>query len=207
MRPIFIFPTVIIEHEINLSDIDDLLRFVKNTKEKLIDKDCKKDTYERTMWQSKADIHLSEEPVIKNLKNLILSKASEYMSFMKFQYERLEISNMWINTYDKNDNLHIHYHPNSFISGVVYLTEGSDLEFIDPNELTKNILSPEIYNEEFHNSMTFRYQASPGKIIMFPSWLKHSVLKNTNEYRVSIAFNLMFKGKIGSMDFKTHASF
>lgn len=44
-----------------------------------------------------------------------------------------------------------------------------------------------------YNSNVVTMQVKPGRLIIFPSWLSHSVPVNAkSEDRVSIAFNLMF---------------
>jgi ectoine hydroxylase-related dioxygenase (phytanoyl-CoA dioxygenase family) len=43
----------------------------------------------------------------------------------------------------------------------------------------------------FNNQNVGEYLPENGKLIVFPSWLEHSVLANkTNEIRISIAFNV-----------------
>lgn len=107
------------------------------------------------------------------------------------------IKDMWTNVLSTGGHQSLHSHANSFISGVVYLTE------IDPSAHTM-----------FHNSMGGRHfvfsnthadsavtpyngeqwvssDCNRGDMILFPSYMLHAVPKNEGGERVSIAFNAL----------------
>ena len=45
------------------------------------------------------------------------------------------------------------------------------------------------------NSENWYMTALTGRLLMFPSWLKHNVTPNlTKEYRISLSFNASIKG-------------
>lgn len=201
MNPIFLFPTVIIEDELTDSSlIDELISYCNDLKGDGRHEGC-------SNWQSKSDIHLNKDNKhVMKVNKLLLNSASKYMEFMKYTYESLQISSMWFNHYNSNDHLQSHIHPNSVLSGVLYLSDGSDLQFIDPNETIKTMTLP-LMEDTFHNSTLFNYKPQRGKIILFPSWLKHTVLPNYTKSRISLAFNIMFKGNIGSYEYKTFAKY
>ena len=55
----------------------------------------------------------------------------------------------------------------------------------------------------FFNAFVFHIKLKKGMCILFPSWLEHSVIPQQEGFRVSIAFNLMLEGKIGTHTQKT----
>ena len=53
-------------------------------------------------------------------------------------------------------------------------------------------------SDNMFNSLTWSYPAEKGKLILFPSTIKHDVSTQQEEgTRISLAFNVWVKGKIG----------
>jgi uncharacterized protein (TIGR02466 family) len=190
MNPIFLFPTVLGQFQLNDKvKLQEIIDSVKTfAKKKTRNKDA-------ILWQSEGAVQHQEE--FKWLTDCIVRHGEEYMKFMGYEFNTIQVESMWINTYEENDNLHIHNHPNSFISGVFYLTDGADIQFLDPRGDIRSIILPnKVHN--FHNAFSFDISPSPGKLILFPSWLKHSVYRQHSGWRASIAFNMMVRGSVGS---------
>jgi uncharacterized protein (TIGR02466 family) len=81
-----------------------------------------------------------------------------------------------------------HYHALSALSGVLYIQcdGGSNIEFTQ--DTLKNHYPFWTNSELFADK--FQLYPKQGRLIIFPSWIKHSVLPNeSNEERISIAFN------------------
>lgn len=119
------------------------------------------------------------------------------------------ITECWGNRTDRFQRHHAHTHRNSILSGIWYLTDstGATTDFTYPN--------PWGFMQDFmpvlkQDKLVLRKSIVPevGKLIIFPSNLRHSTSPNTtNDPRFSIAFNAFFDGKIGnqrtSLEFKT----
>ena len=59
-----------------------------------------------------------------------------------------------------------------------------------------------------NKSKLIKYDSATNRMILFPSWLQHYVPVNeTKSNRVSIAFNIMLKGKVGSSEEYQSAEF
>ena len=108
----------------------------------------------------------------------------------------LEVNNeykieSWIALFNPNDYAHIHSHGHADISGVFYHTtnnEDGDIWFENPVIQTEQSLS---YTQE-----VVKYPPQKGKLIMFPGYMKHGVLRNqTQDTRVSLSFNIYFPKK------------
>ena len=111
-----------------------------------------------------------------------------------------KLSNIWANINDKDCGNRVHVHPNSSISGTIYLQTDENsgkIVFLNEDSPMKH------YN--FHagdNSNLFyknvSYQPKNGMIIFFPSWIPHYVETSRSEMpRISMSFNLMqFNAKI-----------
>jgi uncharacterized protein (TIGR02466 family) len=123
------------------------------------------------------------------LSSIIDEYAEEY------GYEKLIISNSWHNIQYKNSALSTHCHPNSIISGVLYLKVdnlSSKLFFYNPNPHVQfsNYMKENICN--FKNTI---FEVENGCLIMFPSWLQHGSghQENKSNERICLSFNTKLK--------------
>lgn len=103
----------------------------------------------------------------------------------------VDITSMWYNIQHKGSILKDHCHPNSRVSGVIYLEVGDDpspIYFRHPNPLMHNEKCN--YHTEF-NEIFVRFNASKGDLIIFPSWLEHGShgVANNSDRRVALSFN------------------
>ena len=105
------------------------------------------------------------------------------------------IKEMWVNVLENGGQQAMHNHANSFISGVLYLTEAH------PDSTTVFIKAPGGADYVFSNTNP-RVTAGPynagkfvspepavGDLVLFPSYLLHEVPVNRGVRRVSVAFN------------------
>lgn len=117
----------------------------------------------------------------------------------------LVITSCWANKTDKMQSHHIHTHPNSFLSGIYYLTDdhiGGETIFSTNNIWMKNFEWLQFnINKSYRQTQNFIPQK--GTLLLFPSSIHHSVngVRN-NSARYSIAFNTFFSGPIDDSDQK-----
>ena len=111
------------------------------------------------------------------------------------------ITQSWLNYTDTNEHHHKHNHPNSLVSGILYLNANEKFDKVEFYKDDYNMIKPEIKNFNFFNSESWWLPVKTGQIMLFPSSLSHSVLikKGTNT-RVSLAFNVFIKGGVGSLN-------
>lgn len=106
----------------------------------------------------------------------------------------LEVRNLWFNVNSRNSYNQTHNHPGSIISGVFYLKadEGSGEICFHRNpyeEMFFGTMQPKSVTEL--NAMSCRYKPVQGRLLLFPSYLLHSVLPNSNDNeRISLSFNM-----------------
>ena len=112
------------------------------------------------------------------------------------------ITQSWINRSKTNDFHPKHKHPNSLLSGVMFLTgrvgdEMPPIRFHRGNDLLPLELEFEEYND--FNSGVKWFSPEKGMLIVFPSVLEHSVDQNfTGAERVSLSFNTFVRGPLGN---------
>lgn len=144
------------------------------------------------------DQQLLNQNLFIELKNYILHKSKEYLNQLGHVYEDLQIHNSWGVYTRPNSESSLHTHSNSYISGVYYLTQGSNITFKKPYDLSSIV--PKI-NQDLTNPRTlntYSIPPQPGLLVLFPSTLQHKVEKSIgDEDRYSISFNIYPKGEFG----------
>jgi len=109
---------------------------------------------------------------------------------------KLPVTACWANKTTLLMKHHQHNHPNSFLSGIFYLTDntGSETVFTLENPLYKQFSGLNIGDH-----LISRVKPQKGNLIIFPSYLTHSVntLKE-HEVRYTVAFNVFLGGTFGT---------
>ena len=148
--------------------------------------------------QSVPDLQERKEfdPFVKRVRSAIEAALGEY----GVEFKSYTITDCWANMSNSGDSHPLHNHPNNYLSGVYYVAAPENcgrIVFYDPRPQTSVIFPrPERYNQ--YNINKIKITPRPGMMLMFPSWLMHSVEANTGDgERVSIAFNMMFDHDIG----------
>ena len=109
---------------------------------------------------------------------------------------KINISKIWININNYKDFNQYHFHPNCFLSGVYYVDvfdKGGTIVFANPayDLMESNWDMRDMSKYTPVNSSRYKLVPNKGDLVIFPSWLKHTVEPNmTNKDRVSISFNL-----------------
>lgn len=104
----------------------------------------------------------------------------------------------WANESKKLNAHHRHSHPNSFLSGILYLTthETGNTVFYKKNHWFENFEFVDFHRQE----VVQKVKPIAGNLIVFPSYLEHSVLgMTTNDQRLTISFNAFLSGKFGRL--------
>lgn len=144
-------------------------------------------------WQSGQDLHNREE--FEDLTSCIHSTAQTVLRFLKIDDNAIEITGCWANVSASGASHAIHSHPNNFLSGTYYVHThpGADsVNFHDPRPQT-GIIRPPVTELTSQNTDQVVVTVSDGVLLMFPSYLAHSVAPNeSDKLRISISFNMMF---------------
>tara|TARA_B100001250_G_scaffold373379_1_gene359479 strand:+ start:60 stop:662 length:603 start_codon:yes stop_codon:yes gene_type:complete len=119
-----------------------------------------------------------------------------------YDCDGFRITSMWGNYYPVGTAQEPHRHANSYWSGVLYLNTSAPTVFYDPLaqrslgqiDLYKRpkIDTTNIGNNEDHVE---KIESTPGKLVIFPSWLVHDTALSQEE-RWSVSFNALPVGVI-----------
>lgn len=140
--------------------------------------------------------------IFRELSKEICKKIEEYFYgiMQTSQQSEIYITESWLNKTEKGQSHHRHWHPNSLISGVVFLSgdpTSGHLRFITSQY---NTLEFEIAESNVYNAKSWAIPGVPGSIVLFPSSLEHLVDEYRGDIpRISLSFNTFVKGKISNL--------
>ena len=144
-------------------------------------------------WQSDQDLHGLGE--FGELVDRINDVGENVLDYLKIGTETFEITACWANVNAPGAAHRAHSHPNNFLSGVYYVKtqDGADtINFHDPRNQTA-IIRPPVAELTADNTDQVVVNVADGTLLVFPSWLHHSVDPNrSDEERISVSFNMMF---------------
>ena len=144
-------------------------------------------------WQSDRTLHQLEE--FRDLISCVNNAAKSVLRFLRIGYDAFELTGCWANVLAKGAAHRAHSHPNNFLSGVYYVQThpGTDtINFHDPRNQT-SIIRPPVVELTGENADQVVVRVKNGTLLIFPSYLQHSVDANmSEEERISISFNIMF---------------
>jgi uncharacterized protein (TIGR02466 family) len=104
-----------------------------------------------------------------------------------------KVDSIWINVLGPGGTHTGHIHPNSVISGTLYVDvpEGaSAIRFEDPRLAMMMAAPPRKARAQSHNRQFVYVQPAPGTVLLWESWLRHEVPVNkAREDRISVSFN------------------
>lgn len=107
--------------------------------------------------------------------------------------KNIKLINWWYSIHKKHDYGKLHNHNEGIISGVYYIkvpSNSGQISFERPDDQKYFFEGDEINS---YNYKYYSYDPEEGKVILFPSYLKHLVHQNTTEdlpdERICIAFN------------------
>jgi len=137
---------------------------------------------------------LHGDPAFGPLASFIQHMATKYSAQQYWDVERYELflSSLWCNINGQYSFHSEHLHPFSHISGVFYISCPSDsgsILFKDPRP-GRAMVPPPLAQFRPENSTLVNIPPEDGKLLMFPSFLEHSVEQNlTTTERIGMSFN------------------
>jgi len=185
-----LFPQTLLSTNICRDYTDKELNFIKS-------QDTKKNIGNRYG----ANNYILNEPELEDLKHFCSTFLETYCRKVLNMHNNIKpyITQSWINVAEKNEYHHAHRHPNSFIAGVLYISEGPNIiKFLnsDPPEFDWTSGEHEDNNTSLLHAVQCTYPR--GALILFPARTMHEVPPvQEEESRISLAFNSFLSGQIG----------
>ena len=185
------FPTLVYGKDIELNN-KQLARDIVNWSNQ--DKGVEKTNYKG--WHSTTD--MANKPEYQVLVNELFKMQQDI-----YEKEHLDrqpkLGNMWANINPREGMNQPHIHPNALFSGVYYVQsnpKAGRLKIYDPRPGTQiNMPTRKSGDPGRDLWRDANIEPIPGRIIMFPAWLWHSVEPNqSDDIRISVSFNFIQDG-------------
>jgi hypothetical protein len=137
----------------------------------------------------------TDSPLLVEAARCIGPKLADFGSVLFGERLDWKLKEMWVNVLETGGHQAMHNHANSFVSGVVYLTES------DASSCTVFMKSPGGTDYVFRNDHAATARGpfnadkwvsplpTPGDMVLFPSYLMHAVPPNEGKRRITLSFN------------------
>ena len=156
---------------------------------------CEENNYPGyTSYASLSDLTW-RSPIFEDLKKLLDLHVEQFSGELDFNLEgrSLKLEDIWINILAEGGNHSAHLHPNSVISGTIYISmppETSAIKFEDPRHPMMMAAPSRIVTAKEYLKPFIYINPLAGEILLWESWLRHEVPTNvSSEERISISFN------------------
>lgn len=157
----------------------------------------------KTNYRS-VDAHFQKKKIYEKCVNWVNDCLDEVKTLYNYECEKLSITQMWANKTEYRGWHHGHIHPYSIVSGIFYITESNSQTWFTVEDHWKKVsqsLFPIGKMNPYAHVIT-KINTCPGKLIIFPSNLYHSVNEHMIEKnpRYSISFNTFPSGVVGNLE-------
>jgi len=144
--------------------------------------------------------YVLEDKTMKSVKTFIDQCLKQYVEtvFAPKEKTNIRVTQSWFNYTKPGEFHHKHNHPNSLVSGVLYikaLKEKDKIFFYNDNHQQIRLYTE---NWNVYNSESWWLEAETGVLYLFPSSLTHMVETVQQDERISLAFNTFPVGLLGN---------
>jgi uncharacterized protein (TIGR02466 family) len=150
-------------------------------------------SYPGETCQTESDLHQVAE--FEPLRRAIEKVADGALRQLEVEPRDLVFTGMWANVNPPGASHSVHSHPNNFLTGIYYIQcdpKANVTRFYDPRLQADVIMPPPVKRNAFNGNLV-QVEGKPGRLALFPAWLKHDVPINGSEReRVTVSFNLMY---------------
>jgi uncharacterized protein (TIGR02466 family) len=144
-------------------------------------------------WQSGQALHRRND--FQDLVGCVNDGVASILRFLRVGDSQITITGCWATVLAHGAAHKAHSHPNNYLSGVYYVCThaGADtINFHDPRPQA-GVIRPPVVELTAENIDQVVIRVHDGTLLIFPSYLEHSVDANTSdEERISVSFNVMF---------------
>lgn len=140
-------------------------------------------------------------PELADIADFVKQSVKQYLDsvYAPIRDVNLRVTQSWCNYTKPGQFHHKHEHPNSFVSGVMYLQSDPKVDRIYFYRAGYQQLKLPTETFNAYNSESWWFEAVPGQLILFPSYLTHMVETTTSaDTRISMSFNTFPVGQVGS---------
>jgi len=161
---------------------------------------CSQNVVKNSGNTTSIDRYVLNEPAMAGLREFIQFQINYFMENIEVPYNPVEayITQSWLNFTKPGEYHHKHEHPNSYLSGVLYINADPDKDkiYFYKSGYSRITLPAKEYNT--FNSHSWWFNVGTCDLVIFPSYLTHMVEQTKSaDTRISLSFNTFLKGYIG----------
>ncbi|GAA2507700.1 TIGR02466 family protein [Winogradskya humida] len=144
-----------------------------------------------------SDLMQWDDPTVTALTDWTLQMAGQFVRTVGRKQSGTElpdftvvVGSAWASVYRKGDQHESHFHPNTALTAIYYVTAPTtcELDLLDPRA-NIDYFDPGI--SIAGEGSRVRLRSSPGELVLFPGWVKHAVPEfDEDGTRISISWNL-----------------
>lgn len=139
-------------------------------------------------------IGISDFDELQSFKQWITVVGKDYLTKLGYDIDNIEFTyQIFVSEMSYGDRHGVHTHPNSLLSGILYLEipkDSSPICFFDPRSFRNHISLP-VSNCQIENWSHVSFTPQQGLYLIWESWIPHEVPMNKSTHgRISIVFNL-----------------
>lgn len=187
-----LFPTPLVFTKLPRKFTDEEIAFVEK---------CSHNVTKNTGNTTSVDRYVLDEPAMVGVKSFIQFYVNYFMTEIESPYNPVEayVTQSWLNYTQPGEFHHKHEHPNSYLSGVLYINADPDKDkiYFYKQGYKRISLPTDRYNP--FNSESWWFNVGTCDLVIFPSYLTHMVEQTeSKDTRISLSFNTFLKGYIGA---------
>lgn len=193
-----IFPTPVLKFKYDKPFTDQELAFINNKQEEVVGPPFMIHLGNSTTKSKR----ILENPEMSNIKQYLEKCLDEWCKQILMPIDpnafKLKITQSWLNFTKPGEHHARHVHPNSVVSGVLYINADKRVDSITfaKDKYDQLFIQADQFNQFNTNQTNINVESYD--IVLFPSMTGHEVPKTTGNYtRISLAFNTFYEGQIG----------
>ena len=186
-----IFPTAVVKFELGRVFSSEEIAFIENQPK-----------HKNTGNLTSDDRYILQHWAVSKLREFTESCVAEYLKtvYAPKHGVSLRLTQSWLNYTEAGQYHHKHAHPNSFLSGVLYIKADAAKDKIYFYKDGYQQIKLPVDQWNLHNADSWWIPVTTGDLVLFPSNLTHMVETVQGEERISLAFNTFPVGCIGEED-------
>ena len=163
--------------------------------------DMNTESDENNYGRRSKDSYVLHKPECDSLRKFILDSVQDFAdNTLLHDYSSYKLSQSWVSHKQPGQHHTMHSHPNSLISGVFYYGKVEEntpaIKFHKiGGGLNTSVIAPKTKADKRDSKFAwveFSVNFEPGLLVLFPSYLHHSVpINNSDSVRCSLAFNVV----------------